>query len=547
MAGQAPKIRMPGLAVIIGIALLYLSSATAAVGKDYYKLLGVRRNATEAEISKAYRKKARKLHPDIAPGKEEEFKDINTAYEVLKDNEKRQQYDLYGEEGLNAGAGSQQNGNQFYQFFRQGAGGHGGGQAGGHHFTFDMNGGFFDDIFEGFGQRAHTQNRGFTFNQGGGGGHKAASLFEGTVVSDVDLKEMISSLENIRTVNIYYFYLENCPHCQEGKKPFLEFATKYNGAVQTYAINCKKHNDACEKYRIEQVPQVVAFTDKNKPLHYQKRGFAENLVGFVSQLLPSQYTEVTSRKQLDAFLFQDNKLLKVVAIIKKGAYLIHLKALAQNLAGKISFAFIRGSNQQLAQLFGKDGLTQTGVLIAIDDVDSLHGRTIDLSTAAYHDVILRLNLMQYEEQRSHGIHGNDAKYSELNARKMDNGECTEKDNQFCFVFVKFGKAKEETLNEALYKIAQKYSNDPIKIRFINAVQQAGFAEAFGISSSCLFYQNCAKFIAYRGKRRKFEIMNDELTVENVDKFINDVISGCVTLKQTVTGVPKLADVTHTEL
>ena len=76
--------------------------------KDFYQILGVNKNASIAEIKKAYRKLARKYHPDLNPGDkaaEQKFKEMNEAHETLKDPEKKKQYDLYGSLGAHGGAG----------------------------------------------------------------------------------------------------------------------------------------------------------------------------------------------------------------------------------------------------------------------------------------------------------------------------------------------------------------------------------------------------------------------------------------------------------
>ncbi len=79
-----------------------------AAKRDYYEVLGVPRGASEAEIKKAYRRLARKLHPDVNPGDkaaQKRFQEVQEAYEILKDEEKRRAYDRFGHAGPGPGGG----------------------------------------------------------------------------------------------------------------------------------------------------------------------------------------------------------------------------------------------------------------------------------------------------------------------------------------------------------------------------------------------------------------------------------------------------------
>lgn len=109
--------------------------------KDYYEILGVQRGASQEEIKKAYRKLAHKYHPDKAGGDEKKFKEINEAYQVLSDPQKRSQYDQFGKtfsEGA-AGFGDATGFNGFnYQDFQQGG------------FNFDFGDVDIGDIFSDF-------------------------------------------------------------------------------------------------------------------------------------------------------------------------------------------------------------------------------------------------------------------------------------------------------------------------------------------------------------------------------------------------------------
>jgi molecular chaperone DnaJ len=122
------------------------------MARDYYDVLGLKRGASQKEIKQAYRKLARKHHPDVNPGDkgaEERFKEINSAYEVLNDAEKRKKYDRYGDrwemaeafEKARAQAGGGGN-RQSYQFDLNDLFGRGGASGGeGFENLFDLFGG----------------------------------------------------------------------------------------------------------------------------------------------------------------------------------------------------------------------------------------------------------------------------------------------------------------------------------------------------------------------------------------------------------------------
>lgn len=158
--------------------------------RDYYEVLGVDKSASEAEIKSAYRKKAKKYHPDLNPGDaeaEKNFKEVNEAYEVLSDSTKKQKYDTYGHAGVdpNFGAG--------------GYGGYSGGYGGA---GVDLN-----DIFEsffggggGFGGFGGQQRRNPNAPRRGGDVHVGVTI---------SFMEAAHGCKKTVTVNRQ----ENCPDC----------------------------------------------------------------------------------------------------------------------------------------------------------------------------------------------------------------------------------------------------------------------------------------------------------------------------------------------
>lgn len=121
--------------------------------QDYYQILGVSRDADDAEIKKSYRKLARQYHPDVNKDSsaEEKFKQVNEAYEVLKDSEKRQAYDRFGSDW--------KHGHEFVGAGRGGAYSGGGGFGGAGGFSGGDFSDFFESIFGGGGFQQQSSGR----------------------------------------------------------------------------------------------------------------------------------------------------------------------------------------------------------------------------------------------------------------------------------------------------------------------------------------------------------------------------------------------------
>ena len=178
----------------------------AEAKRDYYEVLGVSKSATDDELKKAYRKLAKKYHPDTNPGDKEaeaKFKEASEAYAVLSDADKRRQYDQFG-----------------HAAFEQGGGGPGG--FGGFDFTGDM-GDIFGDIFGDF---------------FGGGRSRSSQSYNGPMQgANVRINVRISFMESIFGVDKKFEMnmKDECPHCfgtgaKPGTKP--ETCTKCGGKGQ---------------------------------------------------------------------------------------------------------------------------------------------------------------------------------------------------------------------------------------------------------------------------------------------------------------------------
>lgn len=237
------------------------------MGKDYYKILGVAKTASDKELKKAYHSAALKWHPDKNPDNREKaeqmFKDVSEAYDVLSDEKKKKIYDKYGEDGLKNGAGEMPEG-----AFPGGAGGMpgggmpggfpggaGGGMPGGSHYTF--NSGDASRIFAQFFGSADPYSGGGAFGggpgfsrhfkqpgggaggraAGGGGGNPFGGMFGGMPGGVDDDDDYASTAGG-----------------QGGKAPTVEFT--YHCTLEELSTGCVK------KFNVSRSPKPGAAEEK---------------------------------------------------------------------------------------------------------------------------------------------------------------------------------------------------------------------------------------------------------------------------------------------
>ncbi len=182
------------------------------MAKDYYDILGVSKQASLDDVKKAYRKKAMESHPDKEGGDEAKFKEVNEAYQVLSDPQKRQQYDTFGSaDGFGSGGG-------------------GGYQAGGFNVDFNDLGDIFESFFGG------------GFSQAGGQGRKQKKRPEEVRGEDLEIQISISFMDACfgREKKIEVSKMGSCERCNGiGAEPGSSM------------VSCKKCNGTGEVVMME--------------------------------------------------------------------------------------------------------------------------------------------------------------------------------------------------------------------------------------------------------------------------------------------------------
>lgn len=353
------------LLVVLVLVLVLFETQQPVEGKkqrDYYEVLGVKKDASEREIKKAYHKLSQKYHPDknSAEDASDKFIEISNAYQVLSDPESRKKYDQFGFE--EPGMGGPGGGHGGFQF-RQGGfqdpfemfnnfhnikfefGGPGsqssrrGQQRGG-----GGGGGFFENIFSAF--TGGGADSGFEQQQRPGGGHfrqqqqqPRRALYSNHAIEGITKLKTDSFEKEVKSSNqlfLIHFYSNQSPRSQQIESTWKTVATSLKELVKVCIVEVQSDPALAKKFGAS-ADSIVAFNGKTKKI-YSGDESAKSITDFAVDFMPSHVVTI-STNNLNSFFSNSPEKLKVILYTSKTTTPPVYKQLSNQLSGKSPIEF----------------------------------------------------------------------------------------------------------------------------------------------------------------------------------------------------------------
>ena len=504
-------------------------------GEDYYKLLGVKRTATKAEIKKAFKKLSLKYHPDKNkdnPKKAKEmFIKIANAYEVLSNDEKRKIYDQYGEEGVKAneqggGGGAHFNFENmgFEDIFNQFFGG------GGAKFEFNMGGGenrrqgrssgfggfgsIFDTIFGGGGG-------GFGGFQNGGqsgrqkktqNGMKDQNYFKNTKVKTIKMKSL-TLLYSRKNIWFVYFFRKGDQNYEKYVKTMIEFADKTDGLFNAGAVNCIKDEEICEEFEVAETPSIIFFSENEKDYNkYEGKVDYNSLFNYATKRMSYYVNEISKDKLSDFFAKKPDKY-HIILFTSKDSTPSLYKALSKFFINKLIFGEIHKTQTELVELFKiRDFPT---LMVMIDEEKNKY--EIYKKKMDYENIKSYLNKYA-TKQKSYTL----IKVKEMNYNIYNTlGTCSNSDGKnICLIYLSKEYKPNRKDMQILENIHDKYEKDHIKVFYLNYKKHRNIFKSFDDLN-----ESNSKAVIIKGKRKKYMNLDMDEFDNNIYNAIENVISG----------------------
>ncbi|OIW07449.1 hypothetical protein TanjilG_24311 [Lupinus angustifolius] len=557
------------LCFISTLLLLLLEAKTF----DPYKVLGVDKNASQREIQKAFHKLSLQYHPDKNKNKgaQEKFSQINNAYEILSDEQKRKNYDMYGDEkgnpGFEAGHHGYQGGNTYFTGGGPGGWQGMGGQEGSKSFSFSFGGGPGGSNSFGFGLGDIFSS----FFGGGGGGSRfggggGESRFGGFGTSTGSQSKSKSSTKTFRAINSNIYQKEIADrgmtwlllcytHSSKGVQYFEstveEVANSLQGALKVGSINCEKEASFCKELGVYlgRSPRLFVYSykanGKGSLVEYDGNLAVKDLKAFCQENLP-RFSKRTDLNSLDQFS-TTGKLPRVMLLSTKKNTPVIWRVLSGLYHKRFTFsdAEVHDVSDPKVKKLGVDALpamvgwTHNGekhILKTGISVNDIKSAVSDLSSVLdnFEKTCKKKASGQGKKEQTDSDDGPIQLLSQSNFEVL----CGQK-TPLCIIGAFRSSKAREKLDSVLSVVSKKSlsrrpnegasSRDSISYALLDAAKQQSFLNGLNKKG----YKSSEKLlIAYKPKRGKYTVFKGEMAIEEVESFISSVLSGDIEFRET---------------
>ncbi|XP_021744727.1 dnaJ protein ERDJ3A-like [Chenopodium quinoa] len=563
------------------LATLIIFAAEAKKASDPYKVLGVDRNASQRDIKKAFHKLSLQYHPDKNKNKgaQAKFEEINNAYEILSDEEKRKNYDLYGDEKggpsfdsggagdyggythfTSGGSGGQwQNmggGGRTFSFSFGGSGGGNpfGGSGGGSPFGFGLND-MFSNLFGG------NMGSGSGFS---GSGRSSGSTFGGSAGSQSGFKRppktcrAVSSQvfeKEINAKGITWLLLSYTPSmmlAQQYESILEEIANSLKGALKVGKINCETESSFCKNHGIHprRVPRLFVYSyitsESGSFVEYNDEWDVKSLKSFCQEHLPRFSRRVSLADFQPSFGGAGERLPRVMLLSTKKDTPVIWRTLSGLYRKQFIFydAQVHDVSDPEVKRLGVNALP---AIVGWLSNGEKHILKAGISVKDLESAVQELGLLLDGFEKKNKIASSQTKKSESEPSSKQvplltasnfHALCGE-DSPVCLIGGFRSSKARDRLESILSAVSQKSlsrrrnlsseSKDSISYAMVDAKKQQSFLDAFdktGFRSSNSF------LVAYKPRKGRYAVYTGDLNEEETEKFIGSVLSGDVQFSKT---------------
>ncbi|KAL6133040.1 hypothetical protein ACLB2K_065277 [Fragaria x ananassa] len=554
------------VSLIVVAASLFLV-AIDAKGIDPYKVLGVEKNASQREIQKAFHKLSLKYHPDKnkAKGAQAKFAEINNAYEILSDEEKRKNYDMYGDEkgdpGFQAGSPGEHGG---YTFFTNGGPGQNqfsyrpndwqsmGGQGGSQSFSFSFGGPSGGGSPFGFGMNDMFSNI-FGDNSGAGG------QFGGFTGSSRDRPGSRSTPKSIRALNsqvykkeivdqgmtwLLFSYTTSLKGQQHVESMIEDVASSLNGAIEVGSVNCDTEASLCKDLGIypRRMPRVFVYSykasEKGLLVEYDGDWGAKPLKSFCQDHLP-RFSKRVDLNFLKSSSVTVDKFPTVVLLSTKKDTPVIWRVLSGLYHNCVIFydVQVQDASDPTVKKLGVDALPAiVGVLSNGEKHVLKTGVTVKDLKSAIHDLSGLIESFEKKNKKAASDQSkkpsSDSGDDQIPLLKKSNFDAICGDKIPVCIIGAFRSSKErKKLESVLNAVSQKSLSrrDSISYTLLDATKQGSFLNAFDNGG---FKSLDKVLVAYKPRKGRFAAFEGEVTTEEAENFITAILNGDIRFTKT---------------